>query len=456
MPEQLRFFFLRPKPNHAVDFDPDGTDACRGSTTSSTGSPPPRPAGRSGARSRRASRPRSATRCSTRMPTSLRRPRCSGPPSRHLALLAPDPERRRAARGSRPRRGVRSTSPRAEILDERDPRGRGAGSRCMPPSAPASRSAVTPCPRRPRPSTTASGAYLAAPGRCRRRPAAASRAMTWQDAIFSDRTERGVEPRVAFTALYLAFLGRTNGPRAGWLLASLDRELRRRAGCARPPAATDGGRSMSVGLQRLRDDADAIRKGADRQGRGPGAHRSRPGARRPPANAARRGRHAEGRAQRRVEADRRGDQGRRVPERPGGRRPQGRIDRAGERIAAVDAELAKVEAEVDDLLLRIPNPADPDVPIGGEEANVTVRTWGELLPAEQPRRRRGRRRRTRPAAPRGPQAPLGARRGARHHRQRPRREDRRLRGSPSTRARAPRSSARSSTGSSTSTSARTA
>ncbi len=27
LPEQLRFFFLRPKPNHAVDFDPDGTDA---------------------------------------------------------------------------------------------------------------------------------------------------------------------------------------------------------------------------------------------------------------------------------------------------------------------------------------------------------------------------------------------------------------------------------------------
>src|SRR5258705_3616289 len=26
-PEQLRFFFLRPKPNQAVEFDPDGTDA---------------------------------------------------------------------------------------------------------------------------------------------------------------------------------------------------------------------------------------------------------------------------------------------------------------------------------------------------------------------------------------------------------------------------------------------
>ena len=27
---------------------------------------------------------------------------------------------------------------------------------------------------------------------------------------------------VAFAALYLAFMGRTNGPRAGWLLASLE------------------------------------------------------------------------------------------------------------------------------------------------------------------------------------------------------------------------------------------
>ena len=31
------------------------------------------------------------------------------------------------------------------------------------------------------------------------------------------------ERRDAFAALYLAFLGRINGPRAGWLLASLDR-----------------------------------------------------------------------------------------------------------------------------------------------------------------------------------------------------------------------------------------
>jgi lysyl-tRNA synthetase class I len=28
--------------------------------------------------------------------------------------------------------------------------------------------------------------------------------------------------RAAFSTLYAAFLGRSNGPRAGWLLASLD------------------------------------------------------------------------------------------------------------------------------------------------------------------------------------------------------------------------------------------
>ena len=57
---------------------------------------------------------------------------------------------------------------------------------------------------------------------------------------------------------------------------------------------------------------------------------------------------------------------------------------AGGRIDTIDAELATVEAELEELLLRIPNPADPEVPVGGEDANLTVRTWGELLPREQP------------------------------------------------------------------------
>jgi lysyl-tRNA synthetase, class I len=44
----------------------------------------------------------------------------------------------------------------------------------------------------------------------------------WQALIFSTATDAGLAPGQAFAALYLAFLGRSNGPRAGWLLASLD------------------------------------------------------------------------------------------------------------------------------------------------------------------------------------------------------------------------------------------
>src|SRR5947207_16025351 len=44
----------------------------------------------------------------------------------------------------------------------------------------------------------------------------------WQDLIFSVAAAAGLPNGRAFAALYAAFLGRTNGPRAGWLLASLD------------------------------------------------------------------------------------------------------------------------------------------------------------------------------------------------------------------------------------------
>ena len=99
---------------------------------------------------------------------------------------------------------------------------------------------------------------------------------------------------------------------------------------------------------------------------------------------------------------------------------------AGEKIKELDASLAEIEADLDQLLLRIPNPADPDVPIGGEEANVTVRTWGEQLPADQPRD--GEVGADAPDAARlAAKAALGDRRGARHHRQPAWRQDRWLR-----------------------------
>jgi seryl-tRNA synthetase len=49
-----------------------------------------------------------------------------------------------------------------------------------------------------------------------------------------------------------------------------------------------------------------------------------------------------------------------------------------DRIRAIDARLREVEEELDALLLRFPNPTDPSIPEGGEEANRVVRAWGEL------------------------------------------------------------------------------
>jgi lysyl-tRNA synthetase class 1 len=44
----------------------------------------------------------------------------------------------------------------------------------------------------------------------------------WQALLFTVAGEEGLPGRKAFESIYRAFLGRANGPRAGWLLASLD------------------------------------------------------------------------------------------------------------------------------------------------------------------------------------------------------------------------------------------
>ncbi len=54
---------------------------------------------------------------------------------------------------------------------------------------------------------------------------AASTGEQWQAAIFAVAADHGLDARAAFNALYLALLGRANGPRAGWLLASLERDF---------------------------------------------------------------------------------------------------------------------------------------------------------------------------------------------------------------------------------------
>ena len=135
---------------------------------------------------------------------------------------------------------------------------------------------------------------------------------------------------------------------------------------------------MSVGVQRLRDEPDRIRQGAIDKREDPALVDRAIERRRAPAPApgrvGRRSRPSATRASKQIgEAIRGGAK----PDGPEVAELRDAIDRAGARIDEIDAELAAAEAELEDLLLRIPNPADPDVPVGGEEANVTVRTWGD-------------------------------------------------------------------------------
>jgi seryl-tRNA synthetase len=49
----------------------------------------------------------------------------------------------------------------------------------------------------------------------------------------------------------------------------------------------------------------------------------------------------------------------------------------GERIAALDSVVADAEERIQEFLLALPNVPLPEVPEGGEEANIVVREWGE-------------------------------------------------------------------------------
>lgn len=54
-----------------------------------------------------------------------------------------------------------------------------------------------------------------------------------------------------------------------------------------------------------------------------------------------------------------------------------RMRETNERLKALKSRAAELDAEVEQLYLRIPNLPAADVPTGGEEANQVVRTWGE-------------------------------------------------------------------------------
>jgi seryl-tRNA synthetase len=133
---------------------------------------------------------------------------------------------------------------------------------------------------------------------------------------------------------------------------------------------------MSVGLQRLRDDADTIRRGARDKGEDPSLVDATL-----ELDVERRRLLGETDGLRSERKELSAQVG--VAMKAGGGSQadelRARSQAIGQRIEANDQRLAELEARIEELLLRIPNPADPDVPVGGEEAIVTVRTWGEPL-----------------------------------------------------------------------------
>src|SRR5258705_1237845 len=48
----------------------------------------------------------------------------------------------------------------------------------------------------------------------------------------------------------------------------------------------------------------------------------------------------------------------------------------GDEITRLDQELAKLEDQLNRILLELPNITLDEVPAGGEEKNITVRSWG--------------------------------------------------------------------------------
>jgi seryl-tRNA synthetase len=139
---------------------------------------------------------------------------------------------------------------------------------------------------------------------------------------------------------------------------------------------------MSIGLVRLREDPERIRQGAIDKGEDPSivdAALALEGNRRQLLGESDRLKAERNAASKQIGEAIRAGAASNGPEVAALRQSS---TEAGTQIEKLNAELAAAEAQLEGLMLRIPNPADPDVPVGDGSANQTVRTWGELLPKE--------------------------------------------------------------------------
>ena len=217
-PEQLRLLFVRPRPNQAIEFDPDGSNAIPRLFDESD-----RLAAATAGRQVKGELPPDHERV---FAASLVDPAADleavgsayRPPFAHLALLLQVPgvdvPSQMAAE-----KGAALTAAEQDLLDERIAAARAWLDAYAPPEVrievqrdalpaaagdldQAQRSALEGLADRLEGDVTWNGESL-------------------QGAIFSAATAAGIPKPRLFGAIYLAFLGRPNGPRAGWLLASL-------------------------------------------------------------------------------------------------------------------------------------------------------------------------------------------------------------------------------------------
>ncbi len=238
-PEQLRFLFLRPRPNQAIEFDPDGTDAIPrlfdafdkfASAIAGRDVKGELPPGFEATFRYSLVDPNP----DVAVEAALFRPAFS-----HLALLVQIPGVDVEARVEA-EKGSPLTERERAILEERVAAARAWLETYAPER---SRIAIR------RDVLPAEAGALEADQRAFLTALAGAIAVEpprggdgWQNAIFSAAGSAGLPAGRAFAALYLAFLGRTNGPRAGWLLSSLEPAFvveRLREAAAQP--ATVGG-----------------------------------------------------------------------------------------------------------------------------------------------------------------------------------------------------------------------
>ncbi|HVA85594.1 MAG TPA: lysine--tRNA ligase [Candidatus Saccharimonadales bacterium] len=216
-PEQLRFLFLRPRPNQAIEFDPDGTDAIPRLFDEFD-----RIAAAAGGREVKGELPPNPRRL---FALSLVDPAADidaeaalcRPPFLHLSLIVQagkDPRTYfEAEKGS-------SLTPREQDLLRERIESVSIWLMNFAPDGAKYRVAVAALP--------AEAARLADEQRLCLLALARAAEMhppatgdDWQTLVFGIAAEAGLPAGRVFGALYVAFLGRPNGPRAGWLLASL-------------------------------------------------------------------------------------------------------------------------------------------------------------------------------------------------------------------------------------------